>query len=275
MLFAKFQFLSFRLADEKLVLASLEQYILVNCSGTLGESTSPTTLIQLLSVYGLFRALSKMSYQIAYSVEAEKILFQLMTSHDLDLISARIHSDSLKWFFQQEKISKSLSHQILKFCKNVHSAEAHMINHEENNQYIDEQVVGALIATGDNYGARILVRLLGELLEEEGQDYDIALVINFMSSIIKRYPTASDELCLHGVSNVIQSLYNFSSYSSSPEISMAVLLLLCNILRSANPETISDDNHWLVITMKVNISKSFEFLVISCQVINHDFLFRS
>ncbi|KAF8402165.1 hypothetical protein HHK36_013117 [Tetracentron sinense] len=69
-----------RLADEKQVLASLEQYILVNNSNFLSGISDSVTLMQFLHLYSLFRGIAKMSYQIPYSLEAEKLLFHLKAS---------------------------------------------------------------------------------------------------------------------------------------------------------------------------------------------------
>ncbi|KAA8548339.1 hypothetical protein F0562_000023 [Nyssa sinensis] len=74
-----------RLADDKLVLASLEQYILVNRSEFFYEAADSVTIEILVNLYGLYRGLAKMSYQISYSPEAERILFHLVTEKEWDL----------------------------------------------------------------------------------------------------------------------------------------------------------------------------------------------
>ncbi|KAK9932951.1 hypothetical protein M0R45_020170 [Rubus argutus] len=106
-----------RLADDKLILASLEQLIMVNSTDLQSGATDSFTKMMLVHLYGLYRGLAKVSYKIPFSPEAERILFRVVTENEWDLPSARIHPISLKWFFQQEKMSKSLSHQLLRFCR--------------------------------------------------------------------------------------------------------------------------------------------------------------
>ncbi|KAK9288539.1 hypothetical protein L1049_016998 [Liquidambar formosana] len=240
-----------RLADEKLVLASLEQYILVNSSDFLFVAVDSVTMVQLLNLYGLYRGLAKMNYQIPYSPEAERILFQLVVEKEWDMPSARIHSTALKWMFQQEKISKPLSYQILKFCRSSSSNGNHIIANGNNYQNIDVQVIAELVAAGDNYGAMLLVCLLKQLVEEEGHEHDIISVLNLMTIIINIFPSASNQFCLHGIGNAVQNLYYHSSNSSLPQIFIAISLLVFNILRTVHSEILSDDEAWLAVTMKL------------------------
>ncbi|KAK4350449.1 hypothetical protein RND71_029762 [Anisodus tanguticus] len=137
-----------RIADDKLVLASLEQYILLNCSENMhGDSV----LGILINLYALYRGLAKVSYQIPYSPEAERIVFHLLAEKDCDLLSTRIHVTSLKWLFQQEKVCNMLSAQILKFCI-FNCSDINQINiHGEANQKIDVYVMAELVASGDNF----------------------------------------------------------------------------------------------------------------------------
>lgn len=92
-----------RLADDKLVFASLEQYILVNRTSLISDSPA---VLQLVNLYSLCRSLQNKRYQISYSLEAERIVFHLLNEYDWDLGSCDIHLESLKWLFQQESISK-------------------------------------------------------------------------------------------------------------------------------------------------------------------------
>ncbi|OVA12984.1 hypothetical protein BVC80_1157g24 [Macleaya cordata] len=240
-----------RLADEKQVLASLEQYILVNSSNFQCGLAHSMTLMQLVLLYALYRGTAKMSYQIPYSPEAEKLLFHLIIEKEWDLLSARIHPVALKWLFQQEKISRYLSHQILNFCRSNSPNGIQIIVHGNHNQKIDLQTIAELVAAGDNFGAKLLVSLLKQLQEEEGQTKNITLVMNLMAVIINILPDASDQLCLHGIGTAIHTLYYYSSYSSSPQIFVTCSLLMFNILRSVQPETLSDHEVWFLVTTKL------------------------
>lgn len=196
-----------------------------------------------------------MSYQIPYSLEAERMLFHLLTEKEWDLPSAKIHPLSLKWLFQQEKLSKPLSYQILKFCRNNSSNVSNVVVHGKSNNSMNEEVIAELVAAGDNYGASVVVCLLMQRIEQEGQVPDIVSVLNLVATAINILPRASDQFCLHGIINAICALYNNSSYSSLPQILTAISLLIFNILRSVHPEvlSLSDEAAWLTVTMKVII----------------------
>ncbi|KAK6161623.1 hypothetical protein DH2020_005004 [Rehmannia glutinosa] len=137
-----------RIADEKLVLSSLEQFILLNSSDFLcGASASVTIEILLL---------------------AEK---------DWDILSTKIHLTSLRWLFQQEKLCKSLSAQILKFCRCNSSIGNNVVIDHETSQKVDLHLFAELITSGDNFGAMIFICLLGDLVENGCEDYDIISVL--------------------------------------------------------------------------------------------------
>ncbi|KAK2641672.1 hypothetical protein Ddye_023435 [Dipteronia dyeriana] len=238
-----------RLADEKLVLASLEQYILVNSSNFQCGAADSLTMTWLVNLYSLYRSLAEMSYQIPYSQEAERILFHLVTQNDWDLPSAEIHPLSLRWLFQQEKISNAMSHQILRYCRSNSSNGTDV--QWKSSQTINDEVIAELVAAGDNYGAALLVHIWIQLVEQEAQAHDIISVVNFMVTTINMLPAVSDQLCLHGIGNAIQALLYSSSYSSSTQTFTAVSFLLFNILRSVHPEILSDDETWLAVTMKL------------------------
>jgi hypothetical protein len=234
-----------------LVLASVEQYLLVNSSDLQSGATDSLAVMQVVNLYGLYRGLANISYQIPYSLKAEMILFQLLTENEWDLPSAIVHSVSLKWLFQQEKISKQLSYQVLKFCRSNSSNGTDIIVRGRNDQVLNVQAIAELVAAGDNYGAVILVCLLTQLAKDEGQEHDIISVVNLMETIINIFPVASDQLCLHGIGNAIYTLYYDSSYAFSPAILTATSVLIFNILSLVQPEILSDDENWVAVTMKV------------------------
>ncbi|PRQ38312.1 hypothetical protein RchiOBHm_Chr4g0412451 [Rosa chinensis] len=240
-----------RLADDKMVLASLEQYILVNSSDLQSGATDSFTVMMLLFLYGLYRGLAKVSYQIPYSPQAERILFQIVTENEWDLSSARIHPISLKWFFQQEKLRNSLSYQLLKFCRRNTSNGSEITAHGKNSHILNANAIAELIVGEHSYGATILVCLLTELVQTEGQEKEIISVVNLMATIVDIYPTISDQLCFLGIGNAVRTLYCESSYSQSPQISAVVLVLIFKILCSVQHDTLSDDESWLAVIVKL------------------------
>lgn len=241
-----------RLADERSVLASLEQYILVNSGDFLSGGIDSLTMMQVLNLYGLCRGLAKVNGQVSHSLEAERILFHILTEREWDLPSSMIHPVAVIWLFQQEKISRPLSRQLLKFCVRSCS-DGNQINiNEDNSHTVDVRVIAELVAAGNNNAAELLMCLLVRLAEEEAQNEDIIAVVNLMSTVINICPTASDQLCLHGISNAILVVVNYySSHSSSSELLVTILLLLFNILSTAHTETLSDGESWLALTTKV------------------------
>ncbi|KAF4378879.1 hypothetical protein G4B88_008349 [Cannabis sativa] len=239
-----------RLADDKLVLASLEEYIFVNGRNFQHRATDSSTVMRLLFLYSFYRSLAKVSYQIQYSPEAERILFQLVNDYECDLVSARVHPIALKWMFQQEKCCELLSDQILKFCgSNISHGSDTTFNNNASSFNI--QAIAELVASGDNYGARILTCLLMKLVKEEVEEDYIISLVNLLTKIVNVSPAASDELFLNNIGNALYTLYSEKIHTLSSEISTPVLVLIFNILSSVHSETLSDDEIWLAVIMKL------------------------
>lgn len=245
-----------RLAGERSILASLEQYILVNSGDIVSGGIDSLTMMQVLNLYGLCRGLAKVNYEVSHSPEAERILFHILTESEWDLPSAMIHPVAVRWLFQQEKICKPLSYQLLKFCRRNCSDGNQIIIHGDKSHIMDVQVIAELVVTGDNYAAKLLMCLLVQLSEEGAQKHDIVAVVNLIATVINIFPAASDQLCLHGIGNAILTVvYYNSSHSSSSEFLVAILLLICNILSSVHPEKLSDGESWLALSTKVLCQK--------------------
>ncbi|XP_011084192.2 protein PRD1, partial [Sesamum indicum] len=236
-----------RIADDKLVLASLEQFILLNSSDFLCGASESVTIELLVNLYGLYRGYAKLSYQIPYSPEAERILFQLLADKDWDSLSTKIHLTSLRWLFQQEKLCKPLSDQILKFCRCNGSIGN---NYHETSQEVNLHAFAELITSGDNFGAMVFVCLLGELVENSCQECDIISVLKTCKEMIEIAPVASDHFCMHGMDGVLQSIYNYPIYDF-PELFMATSQLVFSTLQSVQSESISDGEAWVGITVKL------------------------
>ncbi|XP_071736379.1 protein PUTATIVE RECOMBINATION INITIATION DEFECT 1-like [Rutidosis leptorrhynchoides] len=234
-----------RLADDRMVLASLEQYILLNNSEILSGFVKPLIIKVLVNLYGLYRGLAKISYQIPYSPDAENTLFHLMQQKQCEFLSVRIHKTSLKWLFQQERICKYLSNQILKWCRRcIISNQIVACNDIET---VKLKELAELVAFGDNYAAKILVCLLSELIEERGQEHDIALVLYMIAAIMVLFPAASGQLCLNGLALAIRDLYH--DHYLSTDIFNLTCQLVFFILHSV--ESVSDDEVWIRVATEL------------------------
>ncbi|GER27846.1 protein PRD1 [Striga asiatica] len=239
-----------RIADEKVVLSSLEQFILLNSSNFPCGASASVTIEVVVNLYGLYRGFAKMSYQIPYSLEAEKILFQLLAGKNWDSLSTKIHMTSLTWLFQQEKLCKSLSTQILKFCRCNSSIGDTVVINRNRQLKVDLNLLAELITMGNNFGAMIFVCLLGDLVENNSNDYDIISVLSVCTKIIEIAPVASDRFCINGIDLVLQSIYNHSS-QSFPELFIATCQFVFSLLRSVQPESMTSHEAWAGITVKL------------------------
>ncbi|KAG0455268.1 hypothetical protein HPP92_024560 [Vanilla planifolia] len=240
-----------RLADDAQVLASLEQYILVNCRNFLSATGNYLILALVLHLYGLLRC-SPAGINWPYSREAEETLFILLAKDEVDLLCIEVHPMALEWLFQQEGFMAFLSHQILRFCRFLGPNETLLIVHQYGRKTINMQMISELVVSGDNYVAPLLVSLLKEL-QEEGAEDDMLCVLNTMAGILQKFPNASIQFCLHNVAGTVRSIY-YSKYCSS-QLFAACSLLVFNILHTANHKVISQDEEWHAVTIKVlNIS---------------------
>ncbi|KAG2331535.1 hypothetical protein Bca52824_002715 [Brassica carinata] len=236
-----------RLADDKLVFDSLEQYILVNRTSLITDSPA---ILQLVNLYSFCRSLQNKRYQISYSLEAERIVFHLLNEYEWDLGSCDIHLESLKWLFQQESISKSLAYQIQKIAQN------NLIGNEVHNVYGDGRErsfthwFAKLLSEGDNYAATLLINLLTHLAEKGEHDNDVISVLNLMRTVVSKFPTASNHLSMDGIGNAIHRLVcGFTN--SSMGTSFATLVLIFNILASVQPEVLKNDESWDALFIKL------------------------
>lgn len=234
-----------------MVLASLEQYILLNSSEILNGIVEPVIMEVLVGLYGLYRGLAKISYQIPYSPEAESTLFHLMAENKCEIFLRKFHVTSLTWLFQQERICEYLSSQVLRWCRRciVYGNQIVAFNETET---VELKEIAELVASGDNYGAKLLVCLLRELVEENGEEDDIVLLLNMIASIIELYPAASAELSVNGIALAFQNLYQYHHHHySSLETFNLTCQLVFTILHSVNSEALFDDEAWTTVATEV------------------------
>lgn len=191
-----------------------------------------------------------MPYQMPYSPEAERILFHLLEEKDWDSLSTKIHLTSLMWLFQQEKLCKFLRNQMLKFCRRNSSVNKIMVLHKETRETVNLHVFAELITSGDNFVAMNFVCLLEDLVEISCQEYDIIAVLEACTEIIEIAPVASDRFCMHEVDGVLEKIYKISSWSSTKIFVHTSQLVFC-ILKSVQSESLSINEAWVGITVKV------------------------
>lgn len=247
-LFLMFFCIFCRLADDKLVFASLEQYILVNRISLISDFPA---VLQLVNLYSLCRSLQNKRYQISYSLEAERIVFHLLNEYDWDLGSCDIHLESLRWLFQQESISKGLTYQIQKISRN------NLIGKEVHNVYGDGRQrsltywFAKMISEGDNYAATLLVNLLTHLAENGDKESDVISILNIMTTVVSKFPTASNHLSMNGIGNAIHRLVCSCTNSSMGTSFATLLVLIFNILASVLPGVLKNDESWNAVFIKV------------------------
>ncbi|CAM8987913.1 unnamed protein product [Rhodiola kirilowii] len=210
-----------RLADEKQVLDALEQYILGN-SCDLYCNAAPLIIMQLVNIYALYRGLAKMTYQLPYSPEAERILFQVICENEWDFLTPAIHTTAMKWLFQQDKISEPLSLQILKFCRN--SCSYDVMEDSCGRNLI--QTFAELVEDGDNYVAMLFVCILKQLFPEELSDDDVWVamtvkLVENMSTILTSNRCSHENALVIGVLSLI---LNHSAHGVLKESAKIILL---------------------------------------------------
>ncbi|XP_020571379.1 protein PRD1 [Phalaenopsis equestris] len=266
-----------RFAEDTQVLASLEQFILVNGNDFVCGSGDSLMLARVVHLYGLIRG-SPRDEKMSYSPEAENTLLNIIVEDDLELFSFDIHPIALKWLFQQEGIMNYLSNQILKFCRLSKENESLLIVYSYGTQTMKMELISELVVSGDNYVAPLLVSLLRELQDEGGED-DLKCVTNTMEGILKNFSDASNQFCRHSFAGAICGIY-YLPYCSLQLFSMCSLLVF-HVLCAANHDVLSHEGEWLAITMKLlefvnpklasHLWGQEELLVISifCLILHH------
>ncbi|KAH7683029.1 Armadillo-like helical-containing protein [Dioscorea alata] len=265
-----------RLADENQVLASLEQYILVNSHNFSCETTDTILLTRLIFLYGLFK--SAAGHRTSNSTEAEKLFFNLAVKMEWDLLNIRSHPKALKWLFQQEELIEPLSYQLLNFCR-IHSTGKDKVStYSRNIKTMDLQMVAELVVSGDNCVTSLLVSLLEDVIEE-GREDDTISILRVIEAILGIYPDSSNQFSLNGISDAVY--YVCHSRHCSHMIFVTCLLLIFNVLYLINSTAISKEGKWPAITIKLleflhpklasQTSGSEEHLVISilCLILQH------
>ncbi|KAF0893567.1 hypothetical protein E2562_027295 [Oryza meyeriana var. granulata] len=264
-----------RLAADNQILASVEQYILLNGGRFPHEIPGSLMLTLLVHLYAFVRGIS-FRFSIPHSPEAEKILFHAMACKEWDLLLIRVHLIALKWLFQNEELMEPLSFHLLNFCKTFCEDRTVMLS--SSSQLVDIQMIVELVYTGETCISSLLVSLLSHMVKEGTED-EVLSVANVITEIIVTFPCTSDQFTSCGIIDALGSIY-FSLYSS--RIKTVCSLLIFNILHSASATTFTCDNDvWLALTMKLldSFNSSLDYtssdqeqkilIGILCLILNH------
>uniref|UniRef100_A0A0D9W3L0 Exportin-1/Importin-beta-like domain-containing protein n=3 Tax=Leersia perrieri TaxID=77586 RepID=A0A0D9W3L0_9ORYZ len=234
-----------RLAADNQILASVEQYILLNGGKFPHEVPGSLMLTLLVHLYAFVRGIS-FRCSIPHSPEAEKTLFHAMSCNEWDLLLIRVHLIALKWLFQNGELMEPLSFQLLNFCKTF--CDDRIITLSGSSQFVDIQMIAELVYSGENCISSLLVSLLNQMVKEGAED-EILSVANVITEILVTFPCTSDQFMSCGIVDALGSIY-VSPYSS--RIKTVCSLLIFNILYSASGVTFTCDNDvWLALTMKL------------------------
>ncbi|KAM0916074.1 hypothetical protein ACQ4PT_010423 [Festuca glaucescens] len=233
-----------RLVADSQLLSSVEQYILLNGGKFHYEITDSVMLTLLVHLYAFIRGIA-FSCSTPYSPEAEKTLFRVMAYKEWDLLSIRVHPIALKWLFQKGELMKPLSLQMLNFCRTF--CEDKTIVLPNSSHSVDIQMVAELVFSGETSLSSLLVYLLDQIIKDGTED-EVFSVVSVIAEILVISPCSSDQFTSCGAVDAVGSIY-CSTYSS--RIKTMCSFLIFNILYSASAMTVSREDEWLALTIKL------------------------
>ncbi|KAJ1270438.1 hypothetical protein BS78_06G052300 [Paspalum vaginatum] len=243
MLYA-YSFYNERLAANHQTLASLEQYILLNCGNFPYETIGSIMLTLLVHLYAFVRGTSY-SDSIPHSPEAESTLFHIMTHEEWDLLAIRVHPVAIKWLFQKQELMEPLTFQMLALCKTFCEDETVMLSN--SSQLVDIQMVAELLLSGETIISFLLMSLLNQIIKE-GTEGEVFSVVSVISEILRISPCSSDQFISCGVLDSFRIIYCLP-YSS--RIKTMCCYLIFNTLCSASALTFTQEDEWLPLTVKL------------------------
>ncbi|CAN6242135.1 unnamed protein product [Urochloa humidicola] len=232
------------LAADNQILASVEQYILLNGGNFPYEINFSVMFTLMVHLYAYVRGISY-SCSIPHSPEAENSLFNLMTHKDWDLLAIRVHPVAMKWLFQRQELMEPLALQMLNFCRTFCEDETVMLSN--SSQLVDIQMVAELVRSGETIISLLLVSLLNHLVKEGTED-EVFSVVSVISEIIMIDPCSSDQFISCGIVDSFRGIY---CLPYSARIKIVCSYLICNILCSASALTFTQEDEWLPLTVKL------------------------
>ncbi|OEL16764.1 Protein PRD1 [Dichanthelium oligosanthes] len=233
-----------RLVADNQILASVEQYILLNGGNFPYEINYSVMLTLLVHLYGFVRGISY-SCSIPHSPEAENTLFHVMAHKEWDLLAIRVHPVAIKWFFEKQELMEPLSSQMLNFCKTFCEDETVMLSN--SSQLVDIQMVAELVLSGETIISFLLVSLLNHIVKEGTED-EVFSVVSVIAEIIMISTCSSDQFISCGIVDSFRGIY-CSPYSSRTKTVCSYLIF--NILYSASALTLTQEDEWLPLTVKL------------------------
>ncbi|XP_022684409.1 protein PRD1 isoform X2 [Setaria italica] len=233
-----------RLAADNQILASVEQYILLNGGNFPQEINCSVFLTLLVHLYAFVRGIC-CSCSIPHSPEAENTLFHVMRHKDWDLLAIRVHPVAIKWLFQKQELMEPLTFQMLNFCKTFCEDETVMLSN--SSQLVDIQMVAELVLSGETIVSFLLVSLLNQIVKEGTED-EVFSVIRVIAEILMISPCSSDQFISCGIVDSFRCIYCLP-YSS--RIKTVCSYLIFNTLCSASASTFSEEDEWLPLTVKL------------------------
>lgn len=245
-----------RLCANNQILASVEQYILLNGGTFPYEINGSIMLTLLVHLYAFIRGLSH-SCSIPHSPEAENTLFHLIIHKDWDLLVIRVHSVAIKWLFQKQEIMEPLAFQMLKFCRTFCEDETVMLSN--SSQLVDMQMIAELALSGETTISSLLVSLLDQMLKEGTED-ELFSVVSVIAEILMISPCSSDQFISCGIIGSFHGIYCLP-YSSRSRTVCSYLIF--NILCSANASTFGQEDEWLPLVLKVLLFCLFNLNLVS------------
>ncbi|PUZ46660.1 hypothetical protein GQ55_7G100400 [Panicum hallii var. hallii] len=233
-----------RLAADNQILASVEQYILLNGGNFPYEINFSVMFTLLVHLYAYVRGISY-SCSIPHSPEAENTLFHVMTQKDWDLLAIRVHPIAIKWLFQKQELMEPLAFQMLNFCKTFCEDETIMLSN--SSQLVDIQMVAELVLSGETVISFLLVSLLNQIVKEGTED-EVFSVVSVIAEIVTISPCSSDQFIS---CSIVDSFHDIYCLPYSSRIQTVCSYLIFNILCSASALTFSQEDEWLPLTVKL------------------------
>lgn len=256
----------FRLCANNQILASVEQYILLNGGNFPYEINGSIMLTLLVHLYAFVRGISY-SCSVPHSPEAENTLFHLIIHKDWDLLVIRVHPVAIKWLFQKQEIMEPLAFQMLNFCKTFCENETVMLSN--SSQLVDIQMIAELVLSGETTISSLLVSLLDQMVKEGTED-EVFSVVSVIAEILLISPCSSNQFISCGIVSAFHGIYCLP-YSSRSRTVCSYLIF--NILRSSNASTLGLEDEWLPLALKVLLFCVFELNLTSISYIQVILLF--